>query len=244
MGKRSRALDLVESLDDEERKAMIQNVVVSLVSSFFIVGSTHRRIAVVGRNPNRITTDYSRVVEKILCLKQTNPSLFTRMYRLSPTSFDRVLAIVGEDLKPKGPGGCNVVPPIIKLCLALRVLAGGSYLDLSFSYDVPHNVVHHYAWQAIHAIDQSRDPFIDNIVSPTQSSQEKLRELERGFAGLSGYRLRGTVAAGDGIVFRMLMPTNEEVDGDVTAYYVRKGYYAYGLQVCKIEIPFVLLYLY
>jgi hypothetical protein len=30
------------------------------------------------------------------------------------------------------------------------------------------------------------------------------------------------------------MPTNEEFDGNVTAYYTRKGYYAYGLQVCTL----------
>jgi hypothetical protein len=28
-----------------------------------------------------------------------------------------------------------------------------------------------------------------------------------------------------------VIPTNEEVDGDVTAYYTQKGYFAYGLQV-------------
>jgi len=35
----------------------------------------------------------------------------------------------------------------------------------------------------------------------------------------------------------MQMPTNEEVEGDVTAYYTRKGYYAYGLQVCTLICP-------
>jgi len=51
---------------------------------------------------------------------------------------------------------------------------------------------------------------------------------------LSNYQHRGTIEAGDSIVFRMQMHTNEEVDGNVTAYYTWKGYYAYNLQVCTL----------
>jgi hypothetical protein len=57
-----------------------------------------------------------------------------------------------------------------------------------------------------------------------------LQELEYGFAQLSDFKLQGTVAAGDGIMFHMQMPTNGEVDWGVTSYFTRKGYYAYGLQ--------------
>jgi hypothetical protein len=169
------------------------------------------------------------------------------MYRLSPTSFDKVLQIIEPDLKPAGPGGKHIVPPIIKLCLGLRFLAGGSYLDLSFGYEVPANVVHHYAWQALHAIDNSTNPFLDNIKSPIHASDDELTELEEGFASLSEFKLRGTIAAGDGIVFRMVMPTNEEVDDDVTSYYTRKGYYAYGLQVIFVLLLFydyIYIYIY
>jgi hypothetical protein len=37
------------------------------------------------------------------------------------------------------------------------------------------------------------------------------------------------------------MPTNEEVEGDVNAYYTRKGYYAYGLQVCTLICPLLIV---
>jgi hypothetical protein len=188
-------------------------------------------VQVNGRRANRKATDYDAVVHKINKLKLTKPTLFTRMYRLSPTSFNRTLGIIEAELCPIKERGCNFVPPIIKLCLGLRLLAGGSYLDLSFADDVPPNTVHKYAWQALNAIDCSADPFLDNIKSPIHCTAEELVTLENGFASLSQFKLRGTVAAGDGIVFRMVMPTNEEVDGDVAAYYTRKGYFAYGLQV-------------
>ena len=52
--------------------------------------------------------------------------------------------------------------------------------------------------------------------------------LEDGFPSLSQFKLHGTITAGDWVVFRMMMPTDEEVDGDVTARYIGKGYSAYG----------------
>jgi hypothetical protein len=70
--------------------------------------------------------------------------------------------------------------------------------------------VQKYCWKALNAINHS---------------------MQNGFASLSNYQLHGTIAAGDGIVFRMIMPTNEEVEGEVTACFTHKRYYAYGLQV-------------
>ncbi len=58
---------------------------------------------------------------------------------------------------------------------------------------------------------------------------------------MSNYKLYCTIAAGDGIVFRMMMSTIEEVDGDVTSYFTRKGYYAYGLQVIFLLTCFQLV---
>jgi len=133
---------------------------------------------------------------------------------------------------------------MIKLCCALRFLAGGSYLDISFAYDVPPNTVHFYVWQALNAIDRSQDPLLDNIKSPIYATAAELEALELDFAKLSKYQLRGTIAASNGIVFRMQMPKNEQVEGDVTAYYTRKGYYAYGLQVCTLICPLLIVILF
>jgi hypothetical protein len=67
--------------------------------------------------------------------------------------------------------------------------------------------------------------------------------LENGFASLSQFKLCGTVAAGDGVVFWMMMPTKKEVNGDVTAYYTWKGMvYRYSHKLFTILL-FICLYL-
>jgi len=82
-----------------------------------------------------------------------------------------------------------------------------------------------YVWQCVEAIDA----VLDNIHFPL-GDEAKLRELEAGFNELSKWRLPGTVAAGDGVVFRMQRPTKEATEGDVSSFFTRKGYYAYAMQ--------------
>jgi hypothetical protein len=77
---------------------------------------------------------------------------------------------------------------------------------------------------------------LDNIKSPIHVTAIELSQLELGFAEFNDLKHRGIIAAGDRIVFRMQMPTNEEVDGDVTSYLTWKVYYAYGLQVSIVIV--------
>jgi hypothetical protein len=185
---------------------------------------------VIDRKPNRVTTRYVEVMGIILHMKDTDHRFFTRMFRLNPVSFDRVLSIISPKLVPTRPGGKNIIPPLILLCLALRILAGGSYLDLSLVYDIPRNIIHQLVFKVIFIIATEEDPYINNVIFPI-GDYHKLRELEEGFASLSKHKIRGTVAAGDGIVLQMIAPSNVEVEKDAKSYFVRKNYYALGLQV-------------
>ena len=178
-----------------------------------------------------VYSDYLTPLSKILIVKENDPRFFTRLFRLSPSSFDRLLRILTPTLSPLNAGGTNIIPPMIQLCVALRMLAGGSYLDISLFFDVKWKHVHTISTKVWEKIDECSDPYVNNIKFPI-NDYEKLRVLEIGFASLSKGKIRGTVAAGDGIVFKMNAPTNEEVDDDEKSYYTRKGFYGYGLQVC------------
>lgn len=66
------------------------------------------------------------------------------------------------------------------------------------------------------------DVILEPITFPIDDL-EKLKEIELGFAPLSDNFIRGTVAAGDGIVFEIEQPS---VKDDVISFFTRKGYYA------------------
>jgi hypothetical protein len=56
-------------------------------------------------------------------------------------------------------------------------------LTFLFGYNAPHNCIHFYAWQALAAMDQSTDSFLDNIKSPIQCNAAELEEWNRDLQG-------------------------------------------------------------
>ena len=171
-------------------------------------------------------------VEVLLKIFNLNDATFRRMFRMDQSKFNELLCLIkprisvnslGHRLAVNSSG--SVISPAIKLCLALRFLAGGSYLDIAFAFNVSSSSTMGYIWEVIIALDEE----ICNIEFPI-NDERKLRSLEEGFASISNGAFRGTVAAGDGVVFRMQRPNKEEVNGDVASFYTRKGFYAYGMQ--------------
>jgi hypothetical protein len=175
-------------MDNIDRMSKHLRIIASFFCSEIAAGRPPNKFLVERCHHNCLDADYNLVVNKINQLKEHKGVLFTCMYRLSPTSFDKVLRIIEPELHPKKKTGSYFLLPVVKLCLGLWVLAGGSYLDLSFVYDVPPGSVHFYAWQAIYVLDQCTDPFLDNIRSPIHAMAE-LQEREHGFAQLSDFKL-------------------------------------------------------
>ena len=151
-------------------------------------------------------------------------SFFLKYFRTDRLSFNTLLENLKSHSSYQRSSGF-LIHPAIKLGITLRFLAGGSYLDLTFAFEVPHNTIMKYIWEACEAIDAS----LNNINFPL-GDEEGLRYLEQGFMRISGGVFQGTVAAGDGVVFRMQRPHREAVDGDFVSFFTRKGYYAYGMQ--------------
>ncbi len=173
--------------DVKERDNKWCCIIAAVVSNTISCVIANERFIVEGKLPNHTDANNDAVVKKIFKLKQTQRMLFTRIYHLSPTSFDWMLAIIESDLLLKNLTAKYFVLAIIKLCLGLRVIAGVSYLVLLFGYDVLHGTVHHYAWQALHAIDCSTNFFLDHIKSPIYATIEQLEVLEDGFGKMSNY---------------------------------------------------------
>jgi len=72
-----------------------------------------------GRLPNWCDADYDKIMGEIIKMTEQKHALFTRIYQLSPMSFDKVLSII--DIEPQLLSIKRTVkyflPPIIKLCL-------------------------------------------------------------------------------------------------------------------------------
>ena len=219
----------VEPDDDFRAKMCVCSAIAAVIGSFKL----DRQRASSERSANT-PRDRAQVKMKIMTMK---PATFKRNYRLDRDSFMSLLSEIRNDLEPH-PGQVreeNNVDPMIQLAVCLRMLAGGSYLDISFGYDVGHSSVYTIFKKVLEAIDKR----VDNIKFPYKS-EEELKKLEETFAKISRGAMRGTVAAGDGIVFRTTKPSVADVDGNVRSFYCRKGFYGHALQAfCDGNCKFV-----
>jgi len=130
---------------------------------------------VAGKAANRDrTVDWERVVARIIDTSQNDPVLFQKMFRLHKDDFwelyrdvNRIIGIEGAHRR---------IPSLLKFAVTLRWLAGGSYLDLSWGFHIPHNTIHRYFYEVLSAIDA----IVKNIRFPLHD-EEGLNELEEGF---------------------------------------------------------------
>lgn len=182
--------------------------------------------------------DREAVVQKMDSLPDRS---FKMHYRLSRPCFESLLQQVAPLLEPNDEGrrmaaisAGSFVPAKIMLAVTLRLLSGGSYLDIAFGY----NVAETFVFKIFNKVILAMDKVLNNVEFPYESETD-LMKLESGFRRVSKGYFPGTVLAGDGIVIRMIKPTDEEVDGNVRSFFTRKGFYAIGLQAfCDADCRF------
>jgi len=79
---------------------------------------------VEGRNKRHSDAEYGLVVSKVTILKKEKLALLVRVFWLSPKAFNKVINIIEAPLIPKKfTSTYYVLPPVIKLCLGLYLLA-------------------------------------------------------------------------------------------------------------------------
>jgi len=156
---------------------------------------------------------------------------FHRHLRTHPDSFDRLLSMIRESLVVNtamanlrgGP-----ILPEIKLCCAIRWLAGGSYSDIHMFVGITRPSFCRVVWQVIRAINNCTEL---NIIFP--ATQEDFDALADGFTSLStGEAITNCVGVIDGHHLEIEVPPKDVV-GNVRSYY--SGHYkTYGVNVQAI----------
>ena len=160
-------------------------------------------------------------------VSELSDSSFYARFRMSRSRFAALLFEIRHDLERNVQKAKNSskspVYPYLQLCIGLRYLAGGSYLDISDAYAVHESTVRPVVWRVIRAINKN----IRNVSFPYKDL-EKLREHAKTFFAVSE-ELLGTVAAGDGVAFNIQCPEASEVGNDVRSQFSRKGFYTYSV---------------
>jgi len=167
--------------------------------------------------------------------------LFRRKYRMSKAQFnllcDKIREKIGDDaFRIKNT---QALCGYTKVAIGLRILCGGSYLDLiGRAYDVQApKSIYKYFHTFIDWINKTFDyPWMSllqrlNTNNGDMIALQKLDEISGNFAVDSGGSFLGCIGAIDGIAIRIRCPTKEK-DGvhDPGNYFCRKNFYALNVQ--------------
>ncbi len=152
---------------------------------------------------------------------------FKKRYRMTKARHAQLLFELRDDLerdekKAENSAGSPVYP-YLQLCICLRMLGGGSYLDIADAHAVHETTVTPITWRVIDSINSR----IQIVVFPFSDSSKLAEHAKTFFARCE--ELPGTVAAGDGIALNVKCPEASQVGGDIKSHFSRKGFYTYSV---------------
>jgi nuclease HARBI1 len=153
-----------------------------------------------------------------------------RMYRLSKEAFEHLVTVIGEHRQRAGrrPGRHAVDA---KLSMALRWLAGGSYLDIALAHCVSVSTFFRIVDETICDIDDT------TTLEFRYEDEDYLKRVSVGFArGRSP--LYGYAGAIDGIAIKVVEPWAGTTANSST-YFNRKGFFALNVHaMCDCDYKF------
>ena len=239
-----------------------------LLNTFFVVAS--EAIEIIERDERNKLLDHIKEQRRLcrsLPTEKTRPTWagfcnrvsdrhFRRQFRMTRLAFDNLCSIlclsVGAAMfRPENQviSTCNaaslqsrggLIPGEIKTAVSLRLLAGGSYLDLMPLFDV--SVAHIYV-----IFDEFLDWVLKAFEFPLaawiqQEDQSSLASIAQQFSYGSNGIFSGIIGALDGIAIRIRSPKLSEV-ADPGNYYCRKGFFALNVQaICDRSKRFLWCY--
>ena len=165
--------------------------------------------------------------------------VFRRKYRMSKGQFEllcqRIREKVGDENFRPGENQANCMCGEIRLAIGLRLLAGGSYLDLigrAYGVESPQSV-YNYFHKVVEWINKTFDfPLVGLLKGLRRKDKraiQRLKGMSAEFASDSDFCFTGCIGALDGLAVRIGCPTKAEMP-DPTCFFCRKNFFALNVQ--------------
>ena len=214
-------------MEEDEEDDFEELVITSIVCALASAAQARARIG---------NTTRDRMTAMMRFLSYTDKD-FKRRFRMKRYQFEFLCDIIRQKIEPNEAGKLQAIRSSgsyvtceLRTCAAMRILAGGSYLDAADLFAIAASSIwDSTVWPVVLAICTCTDPSLDNISFPF-NDEAKLRHHEATFKKTAGphWSGPGTVAAGDGCAIGIEQPTSAEVGGDVHSHHTRKYQWAFG----------------
>ena len=115
----------------------------------------------------------------------------------------------------------------LKVAVTIRMLAGGSYLDLFSGHDVCYKSVYNMFHEVVGWINESFTFILPQLLA--NKNENELNNISEAFARFSNGVFKGIIGALDGLAIRIKAPSLFECI-DPGSYFCRKQFYALNVQ--------------
>ena len=157
--------------------------------------------------------------------KLNHEGMFERKYRMSQKAFENLVSLIQPIIDyDENKNRYALVSVQVMLAITLRLLAGGSYLDVYENYGVCFKTLYGLRDKVISAILSC-----DCLKIRFPTTENGLHEIRLGFMEASSYNLfHKCVGCIDGMLQEITCPSREDCDGNQDGYF--SGHYqTYGL---------------
>lgn len=214
-----------ELFADRKKKAVLA-VVTALKTGALNLSQLLRQRALrsrIGRTPNQHydRMDWPSFKERL------DDFTFRRYYRLGRDDFAVLLELlrphlaVDETMSRRGSPSTPVTPEL-QLSMALRIFAGGSYLDIMLLHGVHRSTLYKSLWRVVDALNNTQELGLSFPIN----NQDGLRKLASDFQTERNSPFGSCVGALDGLVIEIVRPSVP----NSKSYYNRKGFFGLPLQ--------------
>ena len=105
---------------------------------------TYTDLVDMARTSSSQQTAIQTLTQSISQMDELTDDYFRRMFRLSRSAFTALLEKISDDfIMPSVSSSGSAISPKTQLAVALRWLAGGSYIDICFAFGISHVSVLH-----------------------------------------------------------------------------------------------------
>ncbi|CAB1105047.1 unnamed protein product [Ectocarpus sp. CCAP 1310/34] len=209
-----------------------KKLLVALVATAFVVAATvfhalnpKAKARLPVHEPRRLDWD-----EHVRDLRRRK--VFRRMYRMDEGCFDKLADLLRpilerNDFYARKRTRHGAVPVKHRLAVALRILAGASYMDVAVLFGIAKETVFHVLWEVVDAINNT--PEVGPFFFP-QTVEECARQAKEWEAKSTGGAISGCVAAGDGLFVKTIAPSPVDTPNVLSYFSGNKSGYGLNIQ--------------
>ena len=240
-------------LDKEDTALLVLTLLLIKEQTEELIGRLETLLVLHIREQRRLVRSFPFDKQRVLWSRfvdQISTTHFRRMFRMESPVFTKLCGLVSKEIgeevfKPEAyvlahPRSSELISGEVKMAVCIRMLAGGSYLDLVPLFGIGTSYLYQtFGIFLTWILSTLQFPLVQWL---RQKNWAAINALANAFAEKTNGVFHGPFASLDGLAVRVKCPTLKDI-ADPGNYFCRKGFYALNVQaICDKWKRFLWVY--